>query len=336
MARRRSALFLATLVYLDEPQIIALDSFKIRLIAVAIAARDNKSAPFLAVTVSKKDWGLYFDGTVDLLYLFTFPKQRVLYTFDLMSMVDNKVMMNPLEHDAPSGWLPSPRFFATNHTEEFEQPLSVAGSETLFIDGAWGLQDFGKFHNYYSDIYYFTSSAEKFADEDAPVEERQDILEAFQDRPFKGGFSYVNLFDALAEKASRTERLNVQEVQYHSPGHVRIAGNTEAFESVKRLISNYLDNHQDIDRLYSEFHSSLSKNKYLEMSAEDFKKGDGAGRAMMRTATLLADAMQLENVSAIRKLVDGNPLAFAKVILSIERRLHQTAKFFAQGRMNFS
>jgi hypothetical protein len=321
---------------LDEPQVIALESFNIRLIAVAISKNRKHRAPFLAVTVNKKDWIAYFDGKVDLLYLFTFPKQRVLYTFDLMGGIDNKFMMNRLEGDAPIEWLPSPRFFATSHTEEFEQVEDVVGNETLYIDGAWGLQDFGKFHNCYSDVYYFTSSAEKFADENSPADERREIMEAFQDRPFKGGFSYVNLFDALADSASRVERLNIQEVQYHSPGHVTITGNDATFESAQRLISNYLDNRQEIDKLYAQFHGNLSKNKYLQMSAEDFEKGDAAGAAILRTAMALAHLMKLENIEAIKKLVDDNPLAFAKVILSIERRLYQTAKFFAQGRMNFS
>jgi len=120
MARRRSATLLSTLVFLDEPQVIALQSYKIRLIAVAVDEKNGK-ALFFAVTVRDKDWTAYFDERVDLLYLFTYPIQRSFFTFDLMDTVDGKIWMDKYEGDAPAEWLPSPRFFAVHHTEEFEQ-----------------------------------------------------------------------------------------------------------------------------------------------------------------------------------------------------------------------
>jgi hypothetical protein len=46
--------------------------------------------------------------------------------------------------------------------------------------------------------------------------------------------------------------------------------------------------------------------------------------------------MKMPNLDSLRALVDDNALVFAKIVLSFYRRLDDTSRFFAQGRMNFT
>jgi hypothetical protein len=72
------------------------------------------------------------------------------------------------------------------------------------------------------------------------------------------------------------------------------------------------------------------------MSAEEFQNNDPAYAHINHTAATLAEKMSIPNLDSIRSLVENNPLAFAKIILSLYRRLDEASRFFAQGRINFT
>ncbi|MES0108363.1 hypothetical protein [Mesorhizobium sp. M0013] len=112
------------MVYTDEPQLLALKAGKSLVTAVAIPDNNQEAAKFLATTVSQKDWDSYLDESVDLRYLFTYSTQRLRYTFDLKKLNKRRVMMDPFEQEIPEKYLPHPRFFADNHTEEFNEEES--------------------------------------------------------------------------------------------------------------------------------------------------------------------------------------------------------------------
>jgi hypothetical protein len=72
------------------------------------------------------------------------------------------------------------------------------------------------------------------------------------------------------------------------------------------------------------------------MAAEDFQASDAANSYINHTAGALAEKLNLPNLDSIKSLVENNPLAFAKIILSLYRRIDETSRFFAQGRVNFT
>ena len=226
MAHRRSAIYVRTLVYMDEPHLLLLKSFKTNVIALAVASPPEE-AKFIATTVSGRDLEAYIDGHVDLRYLFTYPSQRSTYTFNLMKMVDNKVMMSPFEGKIPEQDLPSPRFFSTSHTEESEDLAGPTHTQKLEVDGEWDMPDFGEFYSRYSDVYYFLSASHAFTDENVDTEKRRAIKKAFAQTPFKGGFSYVNFYATLPAAVPRSERLRMDRIKYESPGYVDVNGDSE-------------------------------------------------------------------------------------------------------------
>lgn len=333
--RRRSASYDATLVYVDEPQVITLLASKTRIVAIAIPDEDHDKSMFLATTVKEYDWKKYLSGTVDLRYLFTYPKVHSLYCFDLYEMSENKVMMTPFEGVIEERFLPLPRFFSTNHTSDYDGDERATDKEQLFIDGEWELQDFGQFQQKYADIYAFVIATDTWMSRDAEQAAKRRIKDAFMDRPFKGGFSYVHLFRDLNDNVPPGEQLNLSKIKYASPGTVEILGKEKAFENIHIIIPNFLERRNSIEEKYNRLMRYLSDNRYIQMDGDRYPKGDPTEGFMKESAQALANEMQAPDFDAVWDLTDENALVASKVVLSFYRRLRDAATYFAQGRIAF-
>lgn len=334
-SHRRSAEFIETLVYADEPLLIRLASFKTAVIAVAIPSPAGKSM-FLGAAVPNKELEAYIEGEVDLLFLFKYSFNRNLYTFDLLTMKDGRVMMSPCDGDAPEEWLPQPRFFSRNHTEESLHSESVdSDTETLLVDGEWDMPDFGEFYSRYADLYYFLAATNAFEDSGVDADRKKRIIDAFADTPFKGGSSYLVFYRTLPRTVSRRERLRMDKIRYESPGYVDVNGDAETFREVAALIRVFLAHKPELKRLYTRLHQDLSKGGYLQMSGESFQADDPQAQYIRDCATGLATGMLMPNLETLEKLVRANWLVYAKLVLSFYRRLDVSSTYFAQGRMAF-
>lgn len=335
MSTKRAATFSRVLVYMDEPQLILLKSYKANIIAVAIPS-PHDSANFLATSVSRRDFEDYMYGTVDLRYLFTYAQVRSLYTFDLMTMSNGKIIMTPLDGEPPEDYLPSPRFFSRSHTEDDpEEEADRTTTQTLFVDGEWDMPDFGQFYNRYSDVYYFLGATSAFSDATVALERKRSIQEMFIETPFRGGFSYVNFYDQLVHHVPRAERLRMDKIKYESPGYVNVNGDEETFSEIKFIIVNFLENKGILRNKYKQLHSLLSGLGYLTTSGREFDNSTDTASKIEADADDLAVTLKIPNVDTIKKLVENNRLVYAKLMLSIHRRIDDASKFFAQSRVNF-
>jgi len=333
---RRNAEFVATLVYTDEPQVLALKAGKSLIAAVAIPDPNPEASKFLATTVAQKDWDSYIDESVDLRYLFTYPTLRLKYTFDLRKLKKNRVLMDPFDGEVPENWLPQPRFFAEYHTEEFDGADFQASSETLIVDGNWDMPEFGKFYQRYSDIYSLLVAILNWREPTVSAAVKAKVKKAFASKPFKGGSSYMHLYADLVSNLARSERLGLQEIKYASPGHFEVHGREDAFEDVQGVIRWFMDHRPAIQKKSVSFKAFLSKNGFLQMAGENFVQNNPFANFIRAEALALNQLMHGPNFETIEELAQGNALVTAKVVLSFYRRLDDAAEFFAQGRVNFS
>lgn len=333
--QRRIAKYEATLVYMDEPLLITLFAGKARVIAVAVPSADDEQLLFYATSVSSRDWDKYLNGIVDLRYLFTFPDRRNTYTFDLKKMRDGSVLITPFLNDAPEHYLPSPRFFSSNHTEEYahdERPSEVA---RLLVDGDWELSEFGQFNQRYADIYAFSVALKNWEDPHTSIKLKQDIRKPFLERPYQGGFSYVHLFHDLNDNVPVYEQLSLDKIKYASPGFVDMSGKKRIFDELEEQVANFLQNRRDIVLLYNELYGYLHKSGYLKMNGAHYLKGDPSETYIQNKTAQLNDRLLIGKIGTVRELTDDNALVTAKVVLSFYRRINELASFFAQGRVSF-
>lgn len=334
-ARNRRAKFIATLIYADEPQLIYLKDRDVPVVALAVPDEDVSRSMFVATTASKKDWQSYLDGNCDLRYLFTYPKARLIYTFDLNDLKDGYVKLEPFKNQIPEAFLPAPRMFSVFHTEEFEVEPTAADDEVLIVDGEWDMPEFGNFYQRYSDVYAFIAAIRNWKSAGILAEVKQNIQHVFHSKPFQGGFSYVHFFNDLAEQLLRSQRLGLEKISYASPGTVEIRGESAIFDELESLIPHFMDDRLNIYRQYLKLYKYLSENKYLQMPGDHYVHVDAVTAYIIDEARALSEMMTEPDFETVHALARQNPLVTAKIILSFYRRLDEAAAYFAQGRVSF-
>lgn len=336
MPRRRRAHYTATLIYADEPQLILLHDKDIPIVAVAVPDADQTKAMFVATTALHKDWQAYLDGNCDLRYLFTYPKTRHVYKFDLTTAVNGKVIMDPFFGAIPEEFLPAPRMFSIFHTEELPVDPIATDEEVLVVDGEWDMPEFGNFYQRYSDIYSFIAAIKNWRSALTARDTKQKISQTFLTKPFQGGFSYVHFFQELNEQVLRTQRLGLDKIRYASPGTVEIRGEADLFHEMQDLIPVFIANRTDVSRQYSKLYRYLSENKLLPMSGDRYPDEPAVSGFINHETRLLANLMTEPDFDIVYELSRGNALVAAKVVMAFYRRLDDAAAYFAQGRVSFS
>lgn len=333
--RSRSATLDAILVFFDEPHVVTLISRGVRMLATAIPDDDFTKSMFLGVTVSEREWERYLDGVVDLRYIFTYPKLRLHYTFDLNLIKNNAVIMQPYEDEVPEEYLPLPQFFSSSHTETYGGVETPSDKENLLIDGEWELTDFGQFQQKYSDIYTFLISTKNWSDIDTTLSEKKRIEDAFNKRPFMGGFSYVHLFKDLSNSVPRNDRLNLNKINYASPGEIEVFGQDEIFDIISDLIPHFLSIRVDLDKKYSELKKYLTERGLSRLSGDHFLASDANAFYIKNQAEAISFMLGAFEFEKILKLSQNNALVATKVVLAFYRRLSDAATYFAQGRVKY-
>lgn len=331
----RKATFVSTLVFYDEPQLVLLRQNKMLFLAIAVPSEDH-AMRFLATTVNAGDWERYKADRVDLRYLFTFPLKRSFYYFDLSTMKNKMVKMSRFDGDVPDSHLPETGLFASDNTEaEFDNAL-IDECEILYLDGEWELPELGRFQQKISDIYTFLYSIDDWRDTpDRTSQHSKKIKESFTKRPFRGGSSYGAYFSDLEDRLKISERVRLKSIEKASPGKMKIAGSAEVFDEVQGLVEHYLDHRFGAAAVYKEAHKYLQDKKLLSKSVEKFEPTEAEAIELASHSKLLGEILNLNCLSELGEITDGNSLGTLKVILAMFRRIEKAAEFFAQGRASF-
>lgn len=333
-SRRRKAQYIATLVYVDEPQLILLQSSKSKVIAVAID-RDEMAHPFLASVISEEDWQRYARGIVDLRYLFLYAAVGYLYVFDLGKMSGAEVSMQRYSQAVSEDILPSRQFFSRDHTESLPLDLQAVGVQAFAIDGAWDLPDFAQFYDKFSDIYAFSLAVMKYAASNTLQATRDRISDAFHNHPFKGGSSYLHFYKDLYKIQNFGDRLSVKSMQYASPGHVDVRGREDVFSRAHQAIVNFEVRSAEIRKAYGDLYGHLRSLRYLSASPRDFDNSSPTAAIILEESRNLAQILNMDNTDLILELSNGNALVFSKIVMSYARRVKSAFMFFAEGRVQF-
>ncbi|MPY75998.1 MAG: hypothetical protein GEU87_17280 [Alphaproteobacteria bacterium] len=337
MAKRsgETAQFLCTLVYVDEPQVVLLkkgdDS---RLIAVAVEKADH-TYPFFAAEINLTQWQRYRRGFVDLRYLFTFPRWKRWYLFDLADMADGQVSLERADDSRSNeSFLPQKGFFSREHTEpDLEEEIVKLETQNFAIDGSWDLPDFAQFYGKFTDLYYFFLGLRKYTSEFVKPEIKRQIRDAFAEHPLRGGSSYVNLYHDLFSAKEMNDALSVDKIRYASPGYVVVNGSADVFADIDSSLEKFASSYDEVKAQYLELHGYLRKMKLLSSSVERFDKDGAVAKYLVGECKRFAETMELSDFDLVYGLTGKNALGTAKILLSHFRRLERYYMFFAEGRV---
>jgi hypothetical protein len=336
--QKLEAKFVGTLVYLDEPQVVLLDrGDDAKIIAVAID-KPGLDYPFLGAEISYNQLVNYQRELVDLRNLFLVPRWRTWYIFDLAAV--NDAGMLPLKRADKAEYrneeyLPSPQFFARNHTHELvDLPTAILATQRYNIDGTWLPTDLSVFFARINDLYSFFLGIQKFNSSHTTMEQKKRFIRAFSDHPLRGGSSYVGLYGDLKGLVSFEERLAMGGIEKKSPGYVDIEGKSEILDWVIGALHVYARNTEEISSRYRILRGYLSKMKLLKADPDKLDLNSPVASQIKKYGEELAQSLGVEYAS-IEKLTGNHILLSAKILLSHYRRLERYNLFFVEGRVQW-
>lgn len=326
------AKYIATLVYCDQPQLIALRHGKTILLALAIPTGEDDD--FIATSVSTANLQKYLDEEVDLRFLFVYPYKKSTYRGKI-DRVEKPCTLVRIDEAIPEDFLPERGFFAREHTSEFQFKEKASDVNTLNLDGQWELQEFGSFQQRYSDLYAFAACLFNFSLDKVSEVIKDGIRDAFVGKPLRGGSSYGSLFSDLERHVPLEQKLRLSKIQKKSPGFLEMIGKGNIFDEAQRYVKNYLARRPAIDESYRTLYDLLQKNALLRTDVDDFDEAHPLREYISKLSETLLDGHHVLNKDQIFDLCRRNTLAIAKVALALHRRIEGAAVFFAQGRVEF-
>jgi hypothetical protein len=325
------AKLLQVLLWYDGPQIVLMEQRKHQYIIGVAIEDESMHSGFIGAEISIRQLVEYMLQRVDLRYLYSKPDLRRWWIFDLDNERD-QIPVRRLKGTDPriDENEPESGFFARFHEEIKIVDLTVANSTQKFhIDGSWDLGEFSQFYGQVEDIYYLFHSINEYSSSSTSNLRKQHIHDALV-RPFRGGGSYVGLYNDFANDNDRAAKLRVSGIQYHSPGYVEVRALREPFEQLLRLLSVYSLNKDEIKTAYRALHGTLSRNKLLKKESRIYGKElrDLIDDELGELTSLLPGL----KASDFKSMAQDDLLVAAKVVLSVVRRVERLYQFFDEGR----
>lgn len=323
------------LLWYDEPQIVLLSHAGHRyLVGVAIDHPDHHSA-FVGADVSVRQLLDYKMQRIDLRYLFLKPDGRKWWLFHL-DAEHEKIPLTRLKSDSSyvDDNAPESGFFSRFHDEiEVINVPSANSAHKFNIDGTWDLGEFSQFYGQIADIYYMFHNARELGLKNVSPAREAQIKKAFL-RPFKGGGSYLALYNDFANDNDRAARLRVSGIQYHSPGYVEVRALEEPFNDTISLLQNFATHSEKLKKSYNDLHKTLSQMGLLR-SEQSFLSSKSR-ESIENLSKLLSEQMDGLQFSEYMAFANQNIVIAAKVLLSVYRRVERLYQFFQEGRAKHS
>lgn len=212
--------------------------------------------------------------------------------------------------------------------EWFESP----GSYKVLMDGRWELKDLSvisrEFEQCYAFIYCFDAEVSPLS------EERIEI--ALRGYPWRGGYSYLNIYTVLEGQVRWRDRLRLRSIKYASPGWIELAINADVAIQLAKSISalsaagavavkSYAAAAKALRELNA--HRKKKELEHLKLTAEQHKE-------MARLSNEHAKHLGFKSVAALIQHT-GNPEIALRLLLAHHRRIDELIRLTVEEKAQF-
>ena len=340
MARKiaSSATLVQTLVFYDGPQVALFKTnTMMHMLSVAVGDLDEGNL-FMGIEITRKTFNQYYEGRVDLHFVFTQSLARKAYMFNWSSMDGRTVALRRPTFDeaANEEFIPARGFFEEDHTEAWKEEHFSLATQKLDIAGRWAANDLAKACNKLADVYSFLTLAEDLQDVSISKEEERVINNALTSTSWRGGGSYVGFYADISSRTSQLRPLRVSGISYHSPGYIEVEGRESVFDAIKSSVATLAKDFSAASEVYRRIDSILDRQG-LKTVPKNSNFSDGALKELVeKYVDRLADHLVIKNKDRLFEACGENLLIFTKVILSYFRRLKDLVVFQNEGRLTIS
>lgn len=215
-------------------------------------------------------------------------------------------------------------------TPEEEEWFQHPGRYRIAMEGRWDLEDLFQVPHLFEQCYSFIYCFDELA---RPISAER-IAMALRAYPWRGGYSYVNVYAVLRNQVEWRDRPRVRAVQYASPGWLDLALNPSvAFGVAKSVLSlaiagagavkGYAAAHKAIVNIKVE--RKRANIEFLKLTSEERK-------LLLERSESEGKLMSFNGVGPLNEQT-GNPVVTLKLLLAHHRRIKALGKYVEDGKI---
>lgn len=204
------------------------------------------------------------------------------------------------------------------------------------IDGRWFISDLDRFSKVYSQLYaFFYCTKPRFV---TNIGER---LRRYLSSPWTGGYSRVNLFEALQGSVPSLHDLEIKHIQYASPGEIRIEALKSVGDSIAQIINRYLNAHDRISEAEKKINALLGSHKLKKkdlsaISNERLPLKEDDIFFLETQRKLIAAELGIQDELDRLSSFSPNIVVSTKVLIAVVARIRRAAEFEDAGLLDLS
>jgi hypothetical protein len=216
-------------------------------------------------------------------------------------------------------------------TPEEEQWFENPERYRILMDGRWELKDLYAVPHYfeqcYSFIYCFDATVR-------PIDINR-IAFALRGYPWRGGYSYLNIYSVLRMQITWRDRPRIREIKYASPGWLDLALNHDVALQVAKAVSALAGSAAVAAKSYAVAHKALTsvKTEREKAKLKNIKLTAEQDATLMKLCDSHARFLGFQSVKALNKQT-GSPDVTLRLLLAHQRRLRELGRYIEKGKIS--
>lgn len=300
---------------------------------------------WLVFQVSRKIFAEYLTRKVSLRRAVLASKEVLCLEGDMRDGLDGDAeddrkgrQLSRVQIDEIESYLPSDQSL---FEEELSPDISLA--EQLLptrypipIGGDWFVGDLDRFSRAYAGLYGFF-----YCSKPRLVASIQGRLNRALRAPWEGGFSRVNLFDALAKAVPSFHDMQIRRIDYASPGEIEIEALESVGHDIQGCVNGYMTSRSDVDDHAKAINSTLSACRFKKRNLSNI--GDAMLGISEESLTLFRTRTEeIARLLGVREQVSvvvresPNCVVAAKAVLALLTHIRRLSDFEAAGMLNLT
>jgi hypothetical protein len=338
---------IADLIYFDGPLLSLFKNTRGDQYFFYWCDNDENANRWLVYRVTDQEVSAYLSKRISLRELLLHPSDGLIFSVDIDDDLNYNHPLLVKPNDLPFSYIPSVssiyKFTPVLHEDHVD---NVVEGYKIRIDGEWSLRDLSEMPTRYARAYsflYFLQNAKQFNE--------RSLKEFFKSYPWRGGYSSINFYNALAAFVLPEHQPQIASMQYASPGWIEInLSNSVAF-SIRNAVTAFVASANELEAIYKEIYQELNNRgllrepKQANENTEETPKvtqkqlptqftGMSEADFAQNASALVATLLRLESIQEIESIADSQ-LIKLKMLLSFYRRIKALAQYQAEGKAEY-
>jgi hypothetical protein len=199
----------------------------------------------------------------------------------------------------------------------------------VILDKDWKLNDLYEFPHAYGQVYAFIYCL----DSDLGPRNQARIARALEEYPWRGGYSYVNIYTVLQNQVPIRERPRIKSINKSSPGWLDLFLNLDVAMQVAQSVATLSAAGAAAVLAYKKIHKTLTDIdvERKKKSLESLHLTQAQAKAVTEMCKEMGKFLGFENLKELHQYT-GNPEVTLKLLLAHYRRLSTLIEYVNEGK----